>query len=384
MPDETTTDVLPCGCGDTLVCERHRRLAEYATAFRGDRASPSQLPDLVLQASFKTWFSEVDRFRKVLFLVFVIVAPVVTSIVGRNVLFGMVVFLLFAVPISVLLLTIPNNRLVLDPRAKKVTFRNWRRKSVVLPVDDQMRAAAFQYLDIGVTQSAITVVLWTPTGVARMDQRAWGYSQLEDLVVVLGVSVGGLAGDKEIEAAFPGTLPTLAKHPVASAFGVVAFIAVLVVAAAIIVSLPDDNQPDVRAREPSVTNLNGPKPASMPPEVASRHDALNAALQQAVGVTEWTAETEIHPCPEQDGWQRETTYTSVGGGVTPDVAAQFTDAAEDHGLVVDTADTSDAGTLTISTEYGSDTGADARVYVRDYETSGKFYDARLVTNSECV
>ena len=386
MSDEsiTTDDVLPCGCGSVPVCEHHLRLGEYATAFRGDPPVASDLPDLVLQASFTTWLSEVDRFRKTLFVVLVIGFPLVVSIVGRNVLFGVAVFSMFAVPIAVLLLTIPNNRLILDPRAKAVTFRNWRRKSVVLQVDDQMRAAAFQYLDVGVTQSAITVVLWRPDGIARMDQRAWGYGQLEDLIVVLGVPVGGIAGDEDIEAAFPGSLSPLAKHPARSAFGIVTVgVVVFIAAAAVFGRSAETDEPT--KREPTVAEVNGPKPSAMPPDVAVRQDSLDTALQQVVGLTEWSEESRIHTCPEQEGWQREVTYRSVSGGNAPDLVAQVTAAVEEdeQGLVVDRAEAS-GGTLIISTAYGSETGADARLYVYAYRASGEFGQVSITTNSECV
>ena len=138
--------------------------------------------------------------------------------------------------------------------------------------------------------------------------------------------VGGIAGDKDIEAAFPGTLSPLAKHPARSAFAIITVgVVVFIAAAAVFGRSAETDEPTTR--EPSVAEVNGPEPSAMPRDVASRQDSLDTALQQAVGLTEWTEESRIHTCPEQDGWQREVTYRSVSEGSAPAVITRVTAAA---------------------------------------------------------
>lgn len=239
MSEPVDTEALPCGCTVAKpVCERHRRLYEYAKAFRNhDRTATSALPDLVLQPTFATWWSEFDTFRKVLLALLVIGVPLTVLVLGTDPLVALALFCLLTATVAAFLPTVPNRRLVLEPRTRTVRYRNWRRKTVALRVDADMRAAAFLHVDVGVTTPAINVVLWTSRAVARLDQRLWGLRQLEDLVFVLGVPVGGIAGEKDIEAMFPGTLPPISRHPVAFGLGLVGLVFVVLIAGGVVLQL---------------------------------------------------------------------------------------------------------------------------------------------------
>lgn len=384
MPDDALPDAaerLECGCLPTQpVCAHHRRLVEYARAF-DPSSEPSHLPDLVLRPTLRTWLSEFDTFRTVLLALLVVGVPILTVTAGATVRFALGELAVFLTPIALFLLTFPNRRITLDPRARTVHVRDWRRKTTHLVVDGSMRAKGFRYVELPVTAQAVNVVLWTPDAAVRLDQRIWGLDQLDDLVLVLGVPVGGAYSDQDVEEMFPGTTPLIARRPKTFAAVILVSVLVAVIGFGVAVAVLRADEPAARGTdEPSQAERNGARPTSMPVEVASRQDALDASLRKVLGDASWVTTSTIHRCDEQPGWQREVVHSLLQGGRAPSdrLAASFTTTIEKAGLSVE--ESTLTGDRLVVAQYADDTGAGLRVYVTGSESPA----ASIYSNSECV
>ncbi|KAA1376370.1 magnesium transporter [Aeromicrobium fastidiosum] len=394
MPDKTDDTFSPdCGCTDgNLVCAHHQNLYAYKQAFAG--RTTARLPVLTVRPTLRTFWSEFDGSRKFLLAILLLGIPTIAFLRGLGV---VATLLLIATLIGACALPVAGmlvKKLTLDPANGAVRSRNWRGKTVTLRVDDEMQAAAFQYLALGVTSFAANVVLWTPSGFARLDQRQWGVDNLDDIVFVLGVRVGGVYGDEDIAREFPGVVPAAVMHPrTTAAIGiVVALFLVIGIGAMVAAFNPDHEDDDVggQRREPTSVEVNGPKPTSLPPEVVARQDALDESLKKALaGKVSWESESAFRPCDEQPGWQRENRYSVQEGARFPgdEVTEAFDAAVRASGLVPVPDDRATNLSTVLSTEYDSPTGAGARAYISAFEATSS-YDATsgvsVFTQSDCV
>lgn len=381
-----------CGCTpDELVCAHHLNLLAYKRAFAG--TATSALPPLVLRPTLKTFWSEFDAWRKLYLAILVIGLPAGAYFGGAE---GKWVLLFAAVLVGlcgVIVLTMLVKTVTLDPADRVVRARSWRGRTATLHVDDEMRAAAFQYLGYGVTSFTANLVLWTPTAHTRLDSRQWGVDQLDSIAFVLGVHVGGLYGDADIAEAFPGVVPKSVKHPVRTALVILGVLLALVIGlAALFVMLTQDDDDGAGDERPQLTSVevNGPKPSSLPADVTARQDALDESLKKVFASdVAWTSASTIRPCDEQPGWQRENSYSVQEGARLPDaaLAAAFDTTVEKFGLVPVPDDQASGLRLEPRTEYGSRSGAGARAYIRGFEATDSyaaFASASIYTQSDCV
>lgn len=381
-----------CACtADELVCAHHLNLLAYKQAFA--RGSAGGLPVMVLRPTLRTFWSEFDNWRKFYLAVLVIGPPAGALFGGGDVGLALLIAAALLGLCALVLLFVLVQRVTLDPANRVVRYRNWRGKTVTLKVDDQMRAAAFRYIGVGVTAFAANLVLWTPTASARLDSRQWGVDQLDSISFVLGATVGGLYADEDIAREFPGVLPASSAHPVRTALIVLAVLLALVIGAAVLVLAfgPDSSDDSAdRDAEPTSIEVNGPRPTALPADVTARHDALDDSLKKVLAsdVT-WTSETSFRPCNEQPGWQRENRYSVQEGARLPDdkLTSAFDAAVQEAGLVPVPAEDATPNRLVLSTEYDSETGAGARAYLTGFEATDRnpaFASASLYTQSDCV